>query len=274
MRFDLFLNFDGDCRQALDFYAAVFQTDVEDLMTYSQTPPSPDYSISPNDADRLMYACLPIHGCNVMFMDVPSGAGVTVGNNISLTLGFPDADEQRRVFDALREGGEILMPLEKTFFSELFGMVADKYGKIWQLSKATEKSFDLYFNFNGDCRDALDFYAQAFGTAPRELMTYGQAPADPAHPVPVADGDQILYASMPILGSNAMFCDMPSDSQWIAGNDICPTLVFDDETSLRRAFDALQVGGVAEPPPSKTFFAELYAMVTDKFNVIWQLLLN
>jgi PhnB protein len=54
-----------------------------------------------------------------------------------LTIGLADAAEITRIFNALGEGGKIYMPLGKTFFSDFFGMVCDKFGIIWQLSKAT-----------------------------------------------------------------------------------------------------------------------------------------
>lgn len=132
--FSLFINFDGNCREALDFYARVFQSEVQDLMTYGQMPPDPDYLVSDADKEHVMYSQIPIFGCNVMFCDVPSDMPLTKGDNISPTLGTDDKDEIRRIFAELTQGGEVLMALDKTFWSELYGMVQDKYGVIWQLS--------------------------------------------------------------------------------------------------------------------------------------------
>jgi PhnB protein len=78
---------------------------------------------------------MPIFGMNVMFCDCPSGTEHTIGNNIMLTIGLSDTGEITRIFHELSEGGNVYMPLGKTFFSNLFGMVCDQFGTIWQLSK-------------------------------------------------------------------------------------------------------------------------------------------
>jgi PhnB protein len=57
-----------------------------------------------------------------------------------LTVGSEDKAELKRIFAALADGGEIEMPLVKTFFSELFGMVTDRFGILWQISKAPVNS--------------------------------------------------------------------------------------------------------------------------------------
>ena len=132
MSFDVFINFDGDCRAALEFYAGVFGLEVPThIMTYGQNPGG---GVADADKDRILYASLPIFGCNVMFSDCPSGSDFVKGTNIALTLGTTDAEEIKRIYSALSDGGEVAMPLGKTFFSELYGMATDKFGITWQLS--------------------------------------------------------------------------------------------------------------------------------------------
>jgi PhnB protein len=131
MAVDVFLFFDGDCRAALEFYAQVFQQKTPELMTYGQNPAG----CAPADKDRILYACMPVHGCNMLFSDCPSGFAAVKGNNIALTLGLEDGEEITRIYNNLAEGGSVAMKLGKTFFSELFAMVTDKFGIIWQLSK-------------------------------------------------------------------------------------------------------------------------------------------
>jgi PhnB protein len=133
MTFDVFLNFDGDCRAALEFYANVFGLEItEHIMTYGQNP---EGSFGEENNDRILYASLPIFGSNVMFSDCPSGSDYVKGTNIALTLGTPYADKIKSVFNALADGGEVIMPLGKTFFSDFYGMVTDKFGITWQLSQ-------------------------------------------------------------------------------------------------------------------------------------------
>jgi len=135
MTFDVFLNFDGDCRAALDFYAGIFNIETPPrIMTYDQ---SPEGDFGEENEGRILHASLPIFGCNVMFSDCPAGSRYVKGTNVALTLGTFDGGEVNRIFDALAEGGNVAMPLGKTFFSELYGMVTDKFGITWQLSLTT-----------------------------------------------------------------------------------------------------------------------------------------
>ena len=133
MTFDVFLNFNGDCRAALAFYASVFNLEIPShLMTYDQIPGG---DFGTENEGRITYANLSIFDCNVMFSDCPAGSKFVKGTNIALTLGTPDVDEIKRVFNALAEDGEVAIPLGKTFFSALYGMVTDKFGITWQLSQ-------------------------------------------------------------------------------------------------------------------------------------------
>ncbi|MDR2931263.1 MAG: VOC family protein [Propionibacteriaceae bacterium] len=134
MQLELFFNFNGNCREALDFYAKVFNTPVDDVMTYGETPTDDSgYQVPEADRDRVMYAGMRIGGMTAMFMDMPSDQPLEVGNNIMPTLSDPDKDEMTRIFAALSEGGRVYQPMQKTFFSPWYGMVEDKYGFIWQV---------------------------------------------------------------------------------------------------------------------------------------------
>ena len=133
MQLELFINFDGNCREAVAFYAKVFKSEVNNLMTYGQAPPDPNYPMSESDRDKVMYAGVPMGGITVMFMDMPTGSPLIVGNNIQPTVSFDNKEEVERVFNELKESGEVYMELQTTFFSELYGMVRDKFGVIWHI---------------------------------------------------------------------------------------------------------------------------------------------
>jgi PhnB protein len=133
MNLELFINFDGNCREAVAFYAKVFKSKVENLMTYGQTPPDPNFPLAKEDRDKVMYAGIQIGGITVMFMDMPSGSPLIVGNNINPTISMDNKEEVERIFNELKDGGEVYMELQQTFFSELYGMIKDKFGVIWQI---------------------------------------------------------------------------------------------------------------------------------------------
>ena len=133
MNLELFINFDGNCREAVAFYAEVFKSEVHNLMTFGQAPPDPNFPLQEVDRDKIMYAGVPIGGITVMFMDMPSGYPLVVGNNINPTISMDDKEEVERIFNELKVDGEVFMELQQTFFSELYGMVKDKFGVIWQI---------------------------------------------------------------------------------------------------------------------------------------------
>jgi len=133
MTFGIFLFFDGNCREALEFYATVFNQPVpETIMTYAQDPSG---TASEFDKDRIFYADLFVAGSNLMLSDCPSGAPFIRGNSSSVAIGLTDADELKRIFEMLQDGGTVILELGETFFSELFGMVTDKFGVMWQIFK-------------------------------------------------------------------------------------------------------------------------------------------
>lgn len=141
MGFSLFINFDGDCRQAVDFYARVFDSEVQGLMTFAQVPDGPEQPANEADRNRIMYSAVPIGGVTLMFSDAPSGMPLVKGTNISPVVTSTDKDEMHRRFAALSEGGTVVMALQETFWSELFGMVTDRFGVTWQLSHESGKTF-------------------------------------------------------------------------------------------------------------------------------------
>ena len=133
MQLEMFINFNGNCRQAVEFYAKVFKSTVNNLMTYGDAPPDPDYIVPEADKDRIMYAGIPFGGMTVMFMDYPSGTELTPGDNIHPTISTDNKEEVTRLFNELKEDGEVFAELGKTFFSEWYGMVKDKFGITWQI---------------------------------------------------------------------------------------------------------------------------------------------
>jgi len=133
MKLEMFINFNGNCREAVEFYAKVFQSEVENLMTYGEAPPDPNYHIAEADRDRIMYAGIPVGGMVLMFMDAPSDQATTIGDNITPTISADSKDEVTRLFHELSKGGEVIMELGQAFFSELYGLVKDRFGIYWQI---------------------------------------------------------------------------------------------------------------------------------------------
>ncbi|WP_147803266.1 VOC family protein [Alkalicoccus halolimnae] len=138
MPVDVYINFNGNCREAVEFYAEVFQTEEPQFMTFGEAPPDPDYSMPEEADDLIMHTRLVIEGSTVMFSDLLPSMPFEQGNNISLAVLSKDEAALRSYFSKLQEGGRVNMELQKTFWSNLYGSVTDKFGIEWQVSHDSE----------------------------------------------------------------------------------------------------------------------------------------
>lgn len=134
MAVEVYLVFDGNCRQAVEFYSQVFGTEITDLTTFEDTPQHPDYTLPEEAKNRIMHARLEISGSRVMFSDTFPGQPFEQGNNVTLALLSDKQDELKEWFEKLKDGGIVEMELQETFWSQLYGRVTDKFGIHWQLS--------------------------------------------------------------------------------------------------------------------------------------------
>ncbi len=128
-----YLFFDGRCEEAVEFYRKTLGAKVETLTRFKD---SPDPGMCPPGAgDKVMHASFRVGETAIMASDGQcSGRQSFQGFSLSLTV--PDAAEAERLFAALGDGGQVQMPLTKTFFSPRFGMVADRFGVSWMIHVA------------------------------------------------------------------------------------------------------------------------------------------
>ncbi|RZJ08343.1 MAG: VOC family protein [Rubrivivax sp.] len=133
MKIDPYLFFDGRCEEAIEFYKKALNAKVEFLMRNSESPePPPEGTLPPGSENKIMHASVHIGGALVMMSDgLCSGEGSFKG--FSLSLDCPDADLARESFASLSDGGQVTMPLGKTFWAPLFGMVTDRFGVGWMV---------------------------------------------------------------------------------------------------------------------------------------------
>lgn len=139
MAVDIYLNFNGNCREAAEFYADVFKTEKPQIMTFGEAPQSPDYTLPEEAKDLVMHTRLNINGSNVMFSDTFPGSPFILGNNISLAFVSKNEEEIHAAFEALKEGGTVTMELQETFWSKSYGALKDKFGIEWQFSHESEE---------------------------------------------------------------------------------------------------------------------------------------
>jgi PhnB protein len=130
-----YLFFDGCCEEALQFYCKALGAEVTMLMRFKESP-GPGMC-RPGAEEKVMHANLRIGNATVMASDGRC-EGHPAFRGFSLSLSITDEAEAARLFAAPSDGGQIQMPLAKTFWSRRFGMVEDRFGVSWMINCITE----------------------------------------------------------------------------------------------------------------------------------------
>ena len=133
MKVQSYLFFDGRCEEAIEFYKKALGAKVEMLMRFKENPDGMNSPMCPPGSDeKILHSCFRIGDTEVMASD-----GYAKGNpefkGFCLSVSAKDEADADKMFNALGEGGQVRMPLMKTFFSPRFGMVADKFGVGWMV---------------------------------------------------------------------------------------------------------------------------------------------
>ena len=131
-----YLFFNGSCEEAIEFYRKALGAEVEMMMRFKESPePPPPGAVPPGVEDKIMHSSFRIGHTAVMASDGDSTDKPSF-QGFSLSLSMPNEAEADRAFNALADGGQVKMPLTKTFFSPRFGMVEDRFGIGWMISVA------------------------------------------------------------------------------------------------------------------------------------------
>jgi PhnB protein len=135
MRVEPYLNFDGRCDEAIEFYKSAVGAKVEMLMRFKDAPPPPadsDCKPAPGTENKVMHCSLMVGDSRVMCTDGRM-VGKETFSGIALSLTVRSDAEAQKAFTALSAGGSVVMPLGKSFFASSFGMLKDKFGVEWMI---------------------------------------------------------------------------------------------------------------------------------------------
>jgi PhnB protein len=133
-----YLFFEGRCEEALDFYRQALDAEVTALFRFKDSP-DPIKHMPGVDDNKVMHANVRIGETEVMASDGRC-TGQASFQGFALSLTVPTEAEADRRFAALAKGGEVQMPLAKTFYSPRFGMVADRFGVMWMIMVEAEQT--------------------------------------------------------------------------------------------------------------------------------------
>lgn len=126
-----YLSFGGRCEEALEFYKQALGAEVDVVLRFNESPdPAPPGMIPPGFDNKVMHSSFRV-GSSVIMATDGCDPGPAEFKGISLSISVANEAEADRVFAALADGGQVQMPLAKTFFSPRFGMVGDRFGVTW-----------------------------------------------------------------------------------------------------------------------------------------------
>ena len=133
-----YLFFNGSCEQAIEFYRKALGAEIEMMMRFKESPePPPPGAVPPGFENKIMHASFRVGQTTVLASDGCSADKLRF-QGFSLSLSVPTEAEADRAFNTLADGGQVKMPLMKTFFSPRFGMLEDRFGIGWIIQAAPE----------------------------------------------------------------------------------------------------------------------------------------
>jgi len=133
MAVETYLFLDGRCEEAISFYRRALGAEVEMMMRFKEHPEAGKPGmVPPGSEEKVMHASFRIGGTRVMASDGRC-QGKPKFDGFALSVSAPSDAEAERLFAALGDGGQVQMPMSKTFFSSRFGMVADRFGVSWMV---------------------------------------------------------------------------------------------------------------------------------------------
>lgn len=129
-----YLNFDGNTKEAVHFYEKALGGKLVGITLFGDMPEDPNYPMTDEMKKRVMHAHLKVGDSDLMFSDTFPGMPFNQGDTVQIALHPTEEARAREIFAALEDGGQVIMPLQKTEWSPLYGAVKDKFGVFFQVN--------------------------------------------------------------------------------------------------------------------------------------------
>ena len=136
MKLNTYLNFNGDCKAAFEFYAQLLGGKVTAMMSYADSPGCE--GMSPGDKNLIMHGCVALGDDQLMGTDCTPEYPYQPIKCAYVTINVDEPAEADRVFAALAEGGNVEMPIQETFWAKRYGITVDRFGVPWMVNCASE----------------------------------------------------------------------------------------------------------------------------------------
>jgi PhnB protein len=135
---NIYLTFNGHCKEAFTFYKSVFGGDFQYIGKYDAMPSQGDVPfVNDHEKDKIMHITLPISKETMLMGNdslEASGSPLAAANNFAIAVKTDSKEEADRLFDKLSQGGQVTLPMRETFWGSYYGMITDKFGIQWKMS--------------------------------------------------------------------------------------------------------------------------------------------
>ncbi|WP_028559638.1 VOC family protein [Paenibacillus pinihumi] len=143
----VYLNFDGNAEQVIEFYSEALSAIEVKKVKFGDIPQDPNYPMPENELNMIMESSIEFAGGRIMMSDIlPSMKAATgelvQGNNVLISLVIDDKQKLEQYFNGLSLGGHVIMPLSNYLWSSCFGMLVDKFGVNWKFNSDADRFLD------------------------------------------------------------------------------------------------------------------------------------
>lgn len=129
-----YLNFNGNCREAMEYYRDVFKGRNLSFMTLGDMPTDESFEVNDNNKGLIMHGYLEVFDTALMFSDTLPHLDLIKGNNIHLNISLNNLDELKSVFERMKIEGKVVVELGETSWTKAYGYMMDKYGIGWMFN--------------------------------------------------------------------------------------------------------------------------------------------
>ena len=136
MRLNFYLHFHGQCEKAIKFYQSILGGEIKAMIKVAGSPAEEHFP--PENKNDILHASLSVGDVDIMASDAPA-AMYSKPQGAHICINLTDEKEATHIFNALSEGGKIIMPFEPTFFAKKYAMFADRFGTQWMIHCADEQ---------------------------------------------------------------------------------------------------------------------------------------
>jgi PhnB protein len=123
----------GNAKEAIEFYEKALDAQVLFSQTFGEMPENPDFPLPEEAKGLISHAMVKVGETDLMFSDNFPGQDSQIGDQVTICLSTEDIEKSEQIFEALKQSGQVKMPLVETFFSPAYGIVTDKFGVTFQI---------------------------------------------------------------------------------------------------------------------------------------------